>query len=50
MAIIKPQATQETLTAATGTSTLSGMPFLAQRDVTGIVPRHITSLGKGGIA
>ncbi len=33
MAIIKPQVTQEYITAATGTSTLSGMPVLGQDTV-----------------
>ncbi len=48
MAITKLQATQENLTAATGPSTLSEMPFLGQGDTPGGVRSHITLRQRDG--
>ena len=47
--IIKPQVTQENLTASTGPSTLSGMPVLGQADITGHCRSHISPQVRGKV-
>ncbi len=49
MAIIKPQVTQENLTAATGPSTLSGMPVLGQDTEVYHAQSHISPQIRGRV-